>query len=66
MRLSKADDGIIRDRGELSLLQDLTGTARGRFPAYRATAMNWREFSTLLFLALFGTSKRRRCAPLDG
>jgi len=39
--LTQSDSGIIRDKGELSLLQDLAGTARGRFPAYRASAMNW-------------------------
>jgi len=39
--LTNADQGIIRDQGELSLLQDLEGSPRGRFPAYRASAMNW-------------------------
>jgi len=41
LSLSAGDKGVIRDKGELSLLQDLTGTPKGRFPPYQAKAMNW-------------------------
>ncbi|MEE9333147.1 MAG: TauD/TfdA family dioxygenase [Granulosicoccaceae bacterium] len=39
--LHSSDRGVIRDAGELSLLQDSTGTPKGRFPPYQAKAMNW-------------------------
>jgi len=41
LSLTDADQGVIRERGELSLLRDLSGSPKGRFPAYRASAMNW-------------------------
>jgi len=41
LSLTQADTGIIREQAELPLLRDLAGTAKGRFPAYRASAMNW-------------------------
>jgi len=41
LSLSEGDKGVIRETGELSLLQDLTGTPKGRFPPYQPKAMNW-------------------------
>jgi len=41
LSLYNGDKGVIREVGELSLLQDLTGTPRGRFPPYQPKAMNW-------------------------
>jgi len=41
LSLRNGDQGVIRETGQLSLLQDLTGTPKGRFPPYQAKAMNW-------------------------
>jgi len=41
LSLRDSDQGVIREVGELSLLQDLTGTPKGRFPPYQPKAMNW-------------------------
>jgi len=41
LSLRDGDQGVIREAGALSLLQDLTGTPRGRFPPYQPKAMNW-------------------------
>lgn len=39
--LQQADDGVIKNESDLSLLQDKSGTAQGRFPPYQKSAMNW-------------------------
>jgi len=41
LSLVNTDKGVIRESGELSLLQDLSGTPKGRFPPYQSKAMNW-------------------------
>jgi len=41
LSLRDSDQGVMREIGELSLLQDLTGTPKGRFPPYQPKAMNW-------------------------
>lgn len=41
LSLDTSDTGVIRELGELSLLQDLSGTPKGRFPPYQSKAMNW-------------------------
>lgn len=41
LSLGKSDDGVIRDSSELSLLEDLSGTPKGRFPPYQSKALNW-------------------------
>ncbi len=41
LSLQGGDSGVMREHGDLSLLQDLTGTPRGRFPPYQPAAMNW-------------------------
>ena len=41
LSLRDSDSGVIRELGELSLLQDLSGTPKGRFPPYQSKAMNW-------------------------
>ena len=39
--LSTTDSGVIQEASCLSLLEDLSGTARGRFLPYSNKAMNW-------------------------
>lgn len=39
--LHNGDAGVITESCGLSLLQDATGTAKGRFPPYQPKAMNW-------------------------
>ncbi len=41
LNLRTSDSGVIRDSGDLSLLRDLTGSPKGRFPPYRSSSMNW-------------------------
>lgn len=41
LNLHTSDSGVIRDSGGLSLLRDLSGTAKGRFPPYQSGDMNW-------------------------
>jgi len=41
LSLHNGDQGVIRETDQLSLLQDLSGTPKGRFPPYQAKAMNW-------------------------
>lgn len=41
LSLHGGDEGVMREVGELSLLQDLSGTPKGRFPPYQPKAMNW-------------------------
>ncbi len=41
LSLRDSDQGVIRETSELSVLQDLTGTPKGRFPPYQSKAMNW-------------------------
>jgi len=41
LSLHDSDQGVMREVGGLSLLQDLTGTPKGRFPPYQPKAMNW-------------------------
>lgn len=41
LSLHAGDKGVMREVGELSLLQDLSGTPKGRFPPYQPKAMNW-------------------------
>ncbi len=41
LHLRGGDTGVIRDSHGLSLLQDLSGTAKGRFPPYQSKHMNW-------------------------
>lgn len=41
LSLSGGDSGVIRESAELSLLQDLSGTPKGRFPPYQSSAMGW-------------------------
>jgi len=39
--LRKNDTGVVTGEDDLSLLEDLSGTARGRFIPYTSRAMNW-------------------------
>jgi len=41
LNLSNTDRGVMHDGSGLSLLQDLGGTPKGRFPPYQANSMNW-------------------------
>jgi hypothetical protein len=41
LSLCNGDRGVIRESGELSLLEDLSGTPKGRFPPYQSKALNW-------------------------
>lgn len=41
LSLRDSDQGVMREAGELSLLQDFSGTPKGRFPPYQSKAMNW-------------------------
>ena len=41
LSLGDGDSGVIREAGALSLLQDLSGTPKGRFPPYQSKTMNW-------------------------
>lgn len=41
LSLRDGDQGVMRETSELSLLQDLTGTPKGRFPPYQSKPMNW-------------------------
>jgi len=41
LSLKHGDNGVMRDAGELSLLEDLSGTAKGRFPPYSSKAIQW-------------------------
>lgn len=41
LNLTTTDQGVITASGDLSLLQDLTGTPKGRFVPYTSRAMNW-------------------------
>jgi len=41
LSLTGSDRGVIREVGELSLLQDLSNTPKGRFPPYQPKAMSW-------------------------
>lgn len=41
LSLGDSDSGVIREAGALSLLQDLSGTPKGRFPPYQSKTMNW-------------------------
>jgi len=41
LSLRNPDQGVIREGDELSLLQDLSGTAKGKFPPYQSRHMNW-------------------------
>ena len=41
LSLHVGDGGVIRDAGELSLLQDCSGTPKGRFPPYQRNVIHW-------------------------
>ena len=41
LSLTRHDTGVVRDSDELSLLQDLSGTERGRFIPYTSKPMGW-------------------------
>jgi len=41
LSLFNSDQGVMREIGDFALLQDLSGTPKGRFPPYQPNAMNW-------------------------
>lgn len=41
LSLNNSDKGVLHEADELSLLQDMSGTAQGKFPPYQSKAMSW-------------------------